>query len=759
MKAVPFAAGLALAGSVVTVGAMTQAQRVRPQPVEAATRLADTGSPVALANFQEGGKTAKSAVLAPGPDDASIARITSRILVAMHFLQQPLSDDIAGKFLDRYLDALDPMHLYFFETDLKEFEKYRTTLDELTWEKGDTRPAYEIFTRLLQRIDQQQAAVGEMLKTEKFDFSGKEAYLVDRSQAPRPKDLADAKKLWRDRLRFEYLQEKLNKQKPEEIVKTITRRYQRLANALHQYDSDEVFQLYMTSLGHVYDPHSDYLGKASFENFGIRMKLSLFGIGAVLRSEDGYCQIVELTPGGPAMKGGQLKPGDKVVAVAQGDKGEAVDVIDMKLDKIVEMIRGPKGTKVRLTVIPADATDLSMRKEIIIIRDEVKLEDSEAKAQIIDLTATDGKPMRLGVIDLPSFYEGQGAPGAPPKSCTADVARLLKKLNAEGVNGLILDLRRNGGGSLDEAIKLTGLFIKDGPVVQIKSPQGELEVEKDPDVRQHYAGPMVVLTSRNSASASEILAGALQDYGRALVVGESSTHGKGTVQQLMQLAPIMARQGIKTTNDPGALKLTIRKFYRASGLSTQLKGVVPDLVLPSLNNDRKIGEAALPNPLPFDEIKSAAFQKMNLVQPYMAELKKRSASRLANDKDFTWISQEALRLKKTLDAKEVSLNEQERVKEKEEALARAEARKKELANRAKSKDKVYLISLKNADTKGLPAPIDPNKPLAQAGKSALDEPEAAASDIPAQDAHLEETKRILADFISLMNRPVTAAQK
>lgn len=758
MKAVPLAAGLVvLAGSVVAVGAM-QGNRTQPQRVEAATkRLADTGSPVALANFQQTGQPAKPGVLAPGLDDAKISMLTSRVLVAMHFLQQEFGDDVSSKFLDRYIDALDPLHLFFFESDLKEFEPYRTTLDERTRDKGDTAPAYAIFTRLLQRVDQQKAAVGEMLKTEKFDFSGDEAYQFDRSKAPHPKDLADAKRLWRERLRFEYLQEKLNKKKPEEIVTTITKRYDRLARALHEYDSDDVFQLYLTSLSHVYDPHSDYLGKASYENFGIRMKLSLFGIGAVLRSEDGYCQIVELTPGGPALRSGQLKPGDKIVAVAQGDNGEPVDVIDMKLDKIVEMIRGAKGTVVRLTVIPADAADPSMRKNVRIVREEVKLEDQEAKARILELPANGGQAMRLGVIDLPSFYEGQSAPGAPQKSCTKDVAVLLNKLTAEGVDGVILDLRKNGGGSLEEAISLTGLFIKSGPVVQIKSPDGALEVENDRDVRQQYAGPLVVLTSRHSASASEILAGALQDYGRALVVGESTTHGKGTVQSLMQLGPIMTRQGVKTTNDPGALKLTIRKFYRASGKSTQLNGVVPDIVLPSLNNDRKIGEAALENALPYDEIKRADYQQMNLVQPYMASLKAKVNARTAKDKDFLWIRQEAERLKKTLDEKEVSLNEQERLKEKEEAAARAAARKKEIAARPKSQDKLYVISLKNAGAKGLPAPLDPNKPLAEVPKSILrEDDDAPAADVPANDIHLEETKRILADFIRAMKQPVAA---
>src|SRR5437899_3124331 len=517
--------------------------------------------------------------LAQGPNEASIARVTATILEKGHYLKQPFNDEVSSKFLDRYLDALDNLHIYFLQSDLKEFDAYRYSLDELTLKEGDTTPGRIIFLRFLQRLQQQFDYVLELLKSEKFDFTSDDRFTVNRRTLPRPKDMDEAKKLWRERLRYEYLQEKLNKEKPDEIVKIITRRYTRILRALKDYDNDDVLEVYLTALAHVYDPHSDYLGKSALDNFSINMQLSLFGIGALLRSEDGYCKIQSLVPGGPAERSKKLKPNDKIIAVAQGEQ-TAVDVVDMKLNKVVEMIRGPEKTEVRLTIVPADAPDPSVRKTISIVREKIRLEGQEAKAKIIESPAGTNQLLRLGVIDLPSFYsefelEGRAKSGER-KSTTVDVSKLLHKLVQEHVAGIVLDLRRNGGGSLEEAINLTGLFIKEGPVVQIKDSDGRISIDKDPNPNIFYDGPLIVLTSRFSASASEILAGALQDYCRALIVGDASTHGKGTVQSLTQLAPILRSQlGLSPTNNPGAVKITIRKFYRASGSSTQLKGVTP----------------------------------------------------------------------------------------------------------------------------------------------------------------------------------------
>ncbi|PYI86488.1 MAG: tail-specific protease [Verrucomicrobia bacterium] len=634
--------------------------------------------------------------LVPGLDDTNIAKRTALILWRAHYRQMPIDKEVASKFLDRYLEMLDPLHLLFFQSDVREFEAYRTTLGDLIVRSGDTTPAIVMFKRFVQRFEQQAVYVNELLQTEKFDFVGDERFSLDRRKEPHPKNLEEAKKLWRDRARYEYLQEKLGKEKekPEEIVKTITRRYARIWRTLREWESEDVLARYLTALANVYDPHSEYMNKPQSDTFTITMTHSLFGIGALLSSEDGYCKIVELKPG-PASESKKLKAGDKIIAVAQGTN-EAVDVVDMKLSKVVDMIRGPKGTEVRLTIVPADAPNSSVHKTVALIRDQIKLEDQDAKAKLIELPATDGKSARLGVIDLSSFYGDMKNRTPDRKSTATDVARLLKKLKEEHVDGIILDLRHNGGGSLEEAINLTGLFIKEGPVVQVKGPgDAPPEVDRDNDPAIQYDGPLVVLTSRFSASASEILAGALQDYDRAAIVGDSSTHGKGTVQSLIDLDQIVSPNA-------GSLKITIRKFYRASGASTQVKGVTPDIVLPSLNNYAEVGEAHLENPLPWDEIASAEYEKANRIQPYLAELRKRSDKRVNSDKDFAYLRGEIDRYKKLIADKTVSLNEEERLKEKRETEAREQARKKELRAHPESKEKIYDLTLRLVDEPGLP---------------------------------------------------------
>ncbi|HVV71519.1 MAG TPA: carboxy terminal-processing peptidase, partial [Verrucomicrobiae bacterium] len=625
-----------------------------------------------LSPLGENGSTNVFHALKPGPVDGQIATVTARLLERYHYLRPQFDGSVSSKFLDRYLETLDPQHLHFLQPDLEEFQAYRTNLDHLTVPErgaGDTSPACVIFNRFVQRLQQRVAYADELLHSEKFTFDGNDKILLNRKDSPYPKDLDEAKKLWRDRLRFEYLQEKLGKDdaqkkaaaaksggaaatndvpsaagtataqaagdaKPkktdtEEIVDTLSHRYHRNLRAFLDWDSDDVLQIYLTSLAHVFDPHSDYFGHSQLDSFAITMNLSLFGIGAELMSEDGYCTIHRILPNGPAEKSKKINVNDRIIAVGQSNQ-PPVDVMDMSLNKAVQLIRGPKGTEVRLTIIPAGA-DSSARKLVTLVRDEIKLEDQEAKAKIIEVPSTRGGQARLGVIDLPSFYASFDPSNtrekAEPKSTTADVARLLTKLKAENVSGVILDLRRNGGGSLEEAIRLTGLFIKDGPVVQVRDYDGTVQEDDDTDPSVLYDGPLIVLTSRFSASASEILAGALQDYGRALIVGDSSTHGKGTVQSVQ---PLRIRGSSLVTNDPGALKLTIKKFYRPSGASTQLKGVVPDIVLPSLFNESKeIGESALENPLGYDTIPKAKYEHLNLVDPYVQELRKRSSERIA----------------------------------------------------------------------------------------------------------------------------------
>jgi carboxyl-terminal processing protease len=770
--------------------------------------------------------------LTPGPLDGQIAYVTASMLQKYQYLRQPFDDTVSSKFLDRYLETLDPQHLHFLQSDIADFEIYRTNLNKLTLPDGvgapSARPATVIFNRFVQRLEQRVAYADELLKNEKFTFDADERISVIRKDAPYPKDLVEAKKLWRDRLRYEYLQEKLGKDetkkkaaaraaarpegtspasssqdtqeqeanvavedsKPkktdaEDIVETLSHRYHRQLHTFVNWDSDDVLQFYLTALTRVYDPHSDYFGHSALDSFSITMNLSLFGIGAELMSEDGYCTINRLLPGGPAIKSKQIHEKDKIIAVGQSNQ-PPVDVVDMSLNKAVQLIRGPKGTEVRLTVVPA-GKDNAAKKIVTLVRDEIKLEDQEAKAKIIDMPNGQGGNTRLGVIDLPSFYTSfdptSSRSRTQQKSTTEDVSRLLKKLKAENVNGVILDLRRNGGGSLEEAIRLTGLFIKEGPVVQVKDYDGHVDVDRDDDPSVLYDGPLIVLTSRFSASASEILAGALQDYGRALIVGDSSTHGKGTVQQVLPLGQAMLRlmarhsenlssaASMLMTNDPGAVKLTIKKFYRASGHSTQLKGVVPDVVLPSVFSVAKeIGEAALENPMPWDTISPAKYDKLNLVAPYLPELRRLSAQRIASDKEFSYIREDIDIYKKKSAEKTVSLNEAQRLKEREADEARLKARDKERLARKEPAETIYEISLKQAVQPGLPSPVQKTNSVAkldgpgtagattngaiaaapgprriQDGEDDLDEDKAAAVDAP-----LIEAEHILLDYLGML---------
>src|ERR1051326_4315890 len=440
--------------------------------------------------------------------EGNIAKLLVRILEKSQYLHHPLDDEMAGKCLDRYLEEIDGQHLTFLQSDLEEFAPYRKALDDLL-KAGNTTPAHVIYARYLHRLEQRVTYATDLLKNESFEFNGHDAYNLERRLQPRPKDLAEARQVWRQRLRYEFLQEKLNNNKPEEIVRTLQKRYTGLLRTAKDVGAEEILELYMTALSNAYDPHSDYLGRSEYENLSISMRLSLFGIGAELGSENGYPKITRILPG-PAARSKQLKPGDRIIAVAQKGK-EPFDVVDVPIAKVAEMIRGPKGTQVRLTVIPADATDPSVRKTVSLTREEIKLEDKEAKARIIELPTDKGHAVRLGVLDLPSFYEDMDKRSGPQhKSTTEDVSKLLKKLKRENVSGIILDLRQNGGGSLEEAINLTGLFIRKGPVVQVKDSSGKISVGSAKNASALYDGPLIVLISRFSASASELLAGAVQ---------------------------------------------------------------------------------------------------------------------------------------------------------------------------------------------------------------------------------------------------------
>jgi carboxyl-terminal processing protease len=681
--------------------------------------------------------------------DAAVTALTSKILESSQIAHQQLDDGLADKFLDRYFDTLDGAHMIFLKSDLDEFASSRPSLADVTRNRGDSSLAHVIFKRFLERLDQRVAYVADLLKNEKFDFTTEEVFVYDRKNAPRPADINAAQVLWRQQLRYEYLQEKLAGKKEPEIVKTLSRRSARTADTMRKSNNKAVLEFYLEALAQVYDPHSDYMGAEQLKSFQSGMNLSLIGIGATLQSQDGYCKIMDLIPGGPAARSGQLKNGDRIVGVAQKQKDEFTDLVDLPLSQAVELIRGKKGSSVFLNIIPADSTDDSARKTVTIVREEIKLEDQQAKGQIIDLPAGD-QIRRVGVIDLSAFYAGDGDEKSGPTSATDDVSKIIEKLKKEKVTGIILDLRRNGGGSLQEAISLAGLFIPSGPMVQTRDLEGHLEIGKDHDGKVAYDGPLVVLTSRFSASASEIVAGALQDYGRALVVGDTSTFGKGTVQTLVPLTRVMQDQGLTPDSDPGALKVTISKFYRPSGKSTQLEGVKADIVLPSLTDLPEIGESDLGNPLPWDTIAAVNFTESNRVNGSLETLRTRSSQRITNNPDFAELKTDIARLRKIREDKFVSLNEERRQKEKTELAARVKATKEARLARGIKPPPAYEVTLKNVSKPGLGDRVKKKKaPITESDDDA--EALTETSGAPADDIILHEAQNILVDYADLLN--------
>jgi carboxyl-terminal processing protease len=697
--------------------------------------------------------------LSPGPNDPRIAYVTAGLLENYHYSQQPLDAEMSEKFFDGYIETLDPRRENFLQSDIDGFAHWRTNLDKLTiGEHGtaDLTPAFDIYQRFIERLQQHDAYVDELLKQDKFKFTGDDRILIDRRHAPYPKDLDEAKQLWREQLRFQYLQEKLSREisatnsdvilplaktNNTDIADTLARHYRWNFHYFASWDSTDVLQAYLEALAHAYDPHSDYFNTEHAQDFSINMSLSLFGIGAQLVEDDGYCTISKLIHGGPADKGKQLNEKDRILAVAQGNQ-PPVDVVDMELGKVVQLIRGAKGTQVRLTISPAD--DRAARRIVTLTRDEIKLEDQEAQAKLIEMPDGHGGTNRIGVIDLPSFYatiDLPGSAGHSAKSTTADVTKLIQKLKQEKVAGIILDLRNNPGGSLEEAIQFTGLFIKDGPVVLARSPDGNVTVDADTDSSVLYDGPLAVMINRFSASAAEIAAAALQDYGRAIIVGDTSTHGKGTVQNLNPLRPFWPESNF-LTNDPGTVKITIRKFYRITGASTQLKGVVPDIILPDvLNYSDEIGETSLENPLPWDTIRSVKYDKLNLVQPYLATLRQDSDARLATNQDFAYINQDIEQFKKLQADKTMSLNEREQIKERQANESRQKMRDQERDARKMPDEKIYDITVENAGQPGLPACETNVVDYAKMGEGQLDEA-----------SRLTETEHIMEDYISLMTK-------
>jgi carboxyl-terminal processing protease len=588
--------------------------------------------------------------------DRLVAQLVCEFLKQGHLSRPDIGDEVSRRLFRRFLKGLDPNKVYFLKSDIDEFKKRETELDDQLLQ-GDLSFPYKVYERLMTRIGERQKLVEEFVAAN-HDFTAQEYLETDADAIDWPKSDDEVRERWRKRIKFDLLMQRVG-EKPvgeDEAKKKVLERYQSVLKRWKQVDNADLLELYLTELTTSIDPHSTYMSPTTLDDFEIAMRLNLDGIGAVLRSENGHTVVVEVVPGGAAGKDGRLKPDDKIVGVAQGD-GNFVDAVDMKLQDVVKMVRGARGTKVQLKVIPVGKIEPAVYE---LTRQKIELKSQEARGDVVEHgKKADGKPYLVGVIDLPSFYgPGPGRRGnAEEKSATEDVRRLLKDFQAKHVDGVVLDLRRNGGGLLDEALALTGLFIDQGPVVQVKDAAGNVRRRNDPEKGTVYAGPLVVLVSRFSASASEILAGALQDYDRALVVGDTSTYGKGTVQTVVDLGDQVSR-----ANPPklGALKLTIQQFYRVNGDSTQGRGVVSDVVLPSLTEYLASGEKDQEYALPFDSVKAADHEDLGKVPADVkALLKERSQSRIKESADFKKLAKDIELFKERKARKKVPLNEKE----------------------------------------------------------------------------------------------------
>jgi carboxyl-terminal processing protease len=641
-------------------------------------------------------KESELPVLSQESQHATASKRITNLFTRSHYKQFSLDAAFSSQIFDRYLEGLDFSRNLFLASDIERFEKYRSGFDK-DLERGRLDPAYDMFNLSQQRRYERYAYALTLLDTP-FDFTQKDAYVFDRAKAPWPKDEAELNELWRQRVKYDALSLKLSGKQWPEIKELLAKRYNNAIKRMAQTESEDVFQLFMNSFARAIEPHTSYLSPRNADRFNSEMNLSLEGIGAVLQAEDDFTVIRSLVPGGPAARSNQLKPDDKITGVGQDD-GKIVDVIGWRLDDVVDLIKGPKGSKVRLEVRRGKGA--GTKTEVIeLTRDKVRLEDRAAKSKVI--TAL-GK--KVGVLEIPSFYV----------NLHDDVIKELATLNKNKIDALVVDLRGNGGGALTEASALTGLFINSGPVVQIRDHMGRITVNSDDDGQVYYGGPMSVLIDRYSASASEIFAAAMQDYGRALIIGENS-FGKGTVQQHRSLAKVY-----DFYDEPlGHVQYTIAKFYRIDGGSTQNKGVVPDIAFPTAVPHEETGESQEPNALPWDKIPSASYQKLGDFSAIVPKLESDYESRTAKDPEFAYLEQDIALYKKEKDNKSLSLNEAER---------RAE------------QDKQDALALQRT-----------NERLKRMGKPQVKSLDALPADYEAPDEFLKEAGNITAEMAGLVKK-------
>ncbi len=612
--------------------------------------------------------------LSPLPKHFRSSRYIAYFLKTGHYNKTALNNEQSSKILDNFVKTLDSNKAYFLESDIKSFEQYRYKLDDAIW-TGLVQPAYYIYEVFQQRWIERNNFALSLLKQD-IDFSSNERFFYDREKSPWAKNLKELDIYWTARVKSDALNLVLADKKLDEVKELLEKRYNAAMRRVSQINSEDVFSYFMNAYATSLDPHTSYFSPRTAENFDIDMKLSLEGIGAVLRTDDVYTQVVSLVTGGPADKSKQIDVDDKIIAVGQGDD-ELTDVVGWRLDDVVDLIRGSAGSQVRLEIESANSSVQGKTKIISIIREKVKLEEQAAKSEIIEIDQP-GKKLNVGIIDLPKFYIDFAAKGAGDenyKSTTRDIRKLIETMKEENnIGALIIDLRNNGGGSLSEAIGLTGLFIDKGPVVQEKQLHGKVQLLSDQDAGVAWDGPLAVLVNASSASASEIFAGAIQDYDRGLIVGEQ-TFGKGTVQNIIDLNNAL-RYDDKSA---GVLKLTIDKFYRISGESTQLKGVMPDIAFPDPASRKHFGEASYDSALPWDTIPAARYRSKNRVRSFIASLTAQHKKRVVKNKEFQYLISDINLLNQRRSEASVSLNitirKKERLQDKQKRLIRENLRR------------------------------------------------------------------------------------
>lgn len=668
--------------------------------------------------------------LTPTANERRVARAVAQHIPRAHYTRTPINDDFSEKLFDEYFDTLDPNKYFFYQSDIEKFDDLRTKLDDQVRE-GDVTFAFDVYTLFLERMNERVEWMKKRLE-KPFDYTKDEYIVLDREDEKRAEGKEEYNELWRKRIKnslllYQMINEATEEKKDDEDLtedekkelrdeelfphkspkERLLKSFDLMQKRYTEFDNSDVLEMYLSTLTQIYDPHSSYMAPKTMEEFEIRMKLSLQGIGATLQSDSGFTKIINLVPGGPAEKGGELKGGDRIIAVTQ-EKGDTVDIIDMPLDKVLKLIRGEKGTKVILTVLDGEKGLNSKPKVVEVVRDKIQLKESEAKGEVKEIhysslnadvrkifekgtkvnpSLGDGakdaekteaqsqtpeldKKLKIGVITIPSFYadfEAVSSRNPDAKTLTTDVMNILADMKDDGVDGLVLDLRGNGGGSLNEAIRLTGLFIPEGPVVQIGYGPGiDPKVDRDEDGITFYRGPLVVMVNKMSASASEIFAGAIQDYNRGVIVGDKKTHGKGTVQTIFDMDRLFRLPSLFKLPSAGTLKFTVQKFYRITGASTQKKGVEADIVFPSFTDHMEMGEELLPHVLEWDEVSKAKFVPYDRDLLHIPTLTEKSLARRKKNEKFKVLNEEISEYAEKLKDKKVTLNKEKRNEERKQ---------------------------------------------------------------------------------------------